>query len=197
MSFDAAERGLARRHNAAAVFADCARNVLRFVDTGRSVTDLEGNIPTLKRSSRHACFFSLFCSLEKRLGYQGQWSKWVHRRSRLRRLRCLELFSAERTLLLPATKSRLRGSASIFPPRRTSPILVTERTISLIAGMNLCTPPETGFMPASFCNTHALTTRPSIYNRVFVWNRAWEVGLHDLRLQRRAGRAERGAGFGV
>jgi hypothetical protein len=77
VSFDAAGRGLVRRHNAAAVFADCARNVLRFVDTGRSVTDLEGNIRTLKRSSRHSCFFSLSCSLEKRLGYQGQWSKWV------------------------------------------------------------------------------------------------------------------------
>ena len=110
--------------------------------------------------------FRLFCSLEKRLGYQGQWSKWVLGGNACGDSDVWSCFSAERTLLLPATKSRLRGSASIFPPRRTSPILVTERTISLIAGMNLCTPPETGFMPASFCNTHALTTRPSIYNRV-------------------------------
>lgn len=184
---------------AAAVFADCARNVLRFVDTGRSVTDLEGNIPTLKRSSRHSCFFSLFCSLEKRLGYQGQWSKWVHRRSRLRRLRCLELFSAERTLLLPATKSRLRGSASIFPSQAGYVANPGNRANNFFYSWDelVYSPRRLVSCRARFATHTRLPRARRFTTGWFVWNRAWEVGLHNLRLRRRAGRAERGAGFGV
>src|SRR5215469_810940 len=41
-SFDAENSCPWKRHNPAAAFADCARNILRLVDTGRSVPDLEG-----------------------------------------------------------------------------------------------------------------------------------------------------------
>src|ERR1700757_2923584 len=51
VSFDAEDSCWPRRHNPAVALADCARKVLRLVDTGRSVTDLERNVPSAWRDA--------------------------------------------------------------------------------------------------------------------------------------------------
>ena len=109
------------------------------------------------------------------------------RRSHLWRLRCLELFSAVRTPLFPAIKSRLRGSASIFPPRRNrSPIPLTELVYS----------PRDWFH-AGFALQHTRACHAPVEpgGSFGIVHGRWDFTTYVFNVG--TGRAERGAGFGV